>query len=69
MAEEAYFLDNDKYLACAGESCTSLPGIRKLSQGVELAITISETSFQGTASHPKGSGKIFTWDSDQGGFR
>jgi hypothetical protein len=69
MAEEAYFLDNDKYLACSGESCTSLPGIRKLSQGVELAITISETSFQGTASHPKGSGKIFTWDSDQGGFR
>jgi prepilin-type N-terminal cleavage/methylation domain-containing protein len=68
MAEEAYFLENDKYLACSGASCSQLPGIKKLSAGVELAITTSETGFKGTASHPKGSGRVFAWDSDQGGL-
>ncbi|MFN4895646.1 MAG: type IV pilin protein [Pseudomonadota bacterium] len=68
MAEEAYFLENDAYLACAQESCTRLPGIKRLSAGVTLSITASETGFTGTASHPKGSGRVFTWDSEQGGF-
>lgn len=68
MAEEAYFLDNDKYLACSGASCSQLPGIKRLSPGVELTVTTSETGFKGTASHPKGSGRVFTWDSDQGGL-
>lgn len=68
MAEEAYFLDNDKYLACSDDGCASLPGIRKLSAGVSLTVSTTETGFRGTASHPKGSGKVFTWDSDQGGF-
>jgi prepilin-type N-terminal cleavage/methylation domain-containing protein len=68
MAEEAYFLENDKYLTCSGASCSQLPGIKKLSPGVVLAVTTSETGFRGTASHPKGSGRVFTWDSDQGGL-
>ncbi len=68
MAEEAYFLEHDAYLACSSETCTQLPGIKKLSAGVSLAVTISETGFTGTASHPKGTGKVFTWDSEQGGF-
>jgi len=68
MAEEAYFLEKDTYLACSGASCAQLPGIKKLSAGVELAITTTETGFRGTASHPKGSGRVFTWDSDKGGM-
>jgi len=68
MAEEAYFLENSAYLACSGDACTALPGIKRLSGGVALAVTTSATGFIGTASHPKGSGKTFTWDSDQGGF-
>lgn len=68
MAEEAYFLEKDSYLACSGASCSQLPGIKKLSAGVVLAITTTETGFRGTASHPKGSGRVFTWDSDQGGL-
>jgi type IV pilus assembly protein PilA len=68
MAEEAYFLENSAYLACSGDTCTRLPGIKRLSEGVALAVTTSQTGFIGTASHPKGSGKTFTWDSDQGGF-
>jgi prepilin-type N-terminal cleavage/methylation domain-containing protein len=68
MAEEAYFIENDRYLACADQSCTTLPGIKRLSAGVTLAVTTTDTGFRGTASHPKGSGKVFTWDSDQGGM-
>jgi prepilin-type N-terminal cleavage/methylation domain-containing protein len=68
LAEEAYFLENDKYLACSDASCTSLPGIKRLSSGVSLAVTTTDTGFRGTASHPKGSGKEFVWDSEQGGL-
>ncbi len=68
MAEEAYFLEKDTYLACSGASCAQLPGIKKLSAGVVLAVTTTESGFRGTASHPKGSGRTFIWDSDQGGL-
>jgi prepilin-type N-terminal cleavage/methylation domain-containing protein len=68
MAEEAYFLQNDRYLACADSSCATLPGIKRLSEGVALSVVTTDTGFRGTASHPKGSGKVFTWDSDEGGM-
>lgn len=68
MAEEAYFLEHEKYLSCAGETCSQLPGIQRLSDGVTLSITTTATGFTGTASHPKGSGKRFSWDSTQGGM-
>jgi hypothetical protein len=68
MAEEAYFLENDKYLACSDDGCASLPGIKKLSAGVVLSVAVTETGFRGTSQHPKGSGRVFTWDSEQGGF-
>ena len=68
MAEEAYFLTNERYLSCSGSTCTQLPGVQRLSEGVRLAVEASDTSFKGTASHPRGSGKIFTWDSSAGGL-
>ena len=68
LAEEAYFLENDRYLACSDASCASLPGIKRLSAGVTLSITTTDTGFRGTASHPKGSGRVFEWDSEDGGL-
>ncbi len=68
MAEEAYFLGNEEYLSCSNDTCAQLPGIQKLSTGVVLSITASRTGFIGTSSHPKGSGKTFTWDSAAGGM-
>ena len=68
MAEEAYFLTNDRYLSCSGISCAQLPGIQKLSEGVTLTIQAADTSFRGTASHPRGSGRTFAWDSSAGGL-
>ncbi|NLF26050.1 MAG: type II secretion system protein [Deltaproteobacteria bacterium] len=67
-AEEAYFMDHERYLPCIAESCTELPGIKTLSKGVELEVEASESQFTGRASHPKGSGKVFVWESDAGGF-
>lgn len=68
MAEEAYFLENEKYLSCSDAACAELPGIQRLSDGVKLSISASDTGFRGTSSHPKGSGKIFSWDSNLGGM-
>ena len=67
IAEEAYYVDSESYLACANETCRSLPGITALSKGVLLAIDSTETGFVGTSTHKKGSGKTFTWDTSQGG--
>lgn len=67
-AEEGYFLDTERYLSCAGTECLALPGIRGLSPGVVLTITATNDGFVGTATHPRGSGKIFRYDSRAGGF-
>jgi prepilin-type N-terminal cleavage/methylation domain-containing protein len=68
LAQEAYFLENSAYLSCSGSSCLTLPGISKLSAGVTLSITAAANAFTGNSSHQKGSGKVFKWDSEQGGF-
>ena len=39
-----------------------------LSTGVELAIVASANDFKGSASHPRGSGRVFAWDSSAGGL-
>lgn len=67
-AEEAYFIDEERYLSCKNETCTELPGISRLSAGVELSITALDTSFTGEAKHARGSGTSFKWDSEGGGM-
>ena len=52
IAEEAYFIDTERYLSCNEASCNQLPGIKKLSNGVALAITARDDGFSGTATHP-----------------
>jgi prepilin-type N-terminal cleavage/methylation domain-containing protein len=69
MAEEAYFLQQESYLACANDTCLSLPGIQRLSAGVLLTVRTTDAGFVATASHPRGSGKTFTWDSSLGGMK
>jgi prepilin-type N-terminal cleavage/methylation domain-containing protein len=69
LAEEAYFLDAERYLSCADTGCTVLPGIRALSPGVTLEITATTSGFTGKANHSKGSGKVYTWNSDTGGMQ
>ncbi len=68
MAEEAYFLTKEEYMSCSGASCSQLPGIQRLSEGVQLSVQASASGFVGQSSHPKGSGKVFTWDSNSGGL-
>ena len=68
LAEEAYFIDHEEYLPCSGETCAQLPGISTLSPGVQLTVELSEAGFVAHATHPRGSGKTFVWDSDKGGL-
>ena len=72
-AEEAYFVDNEVYKTCANSSAcvTALPGFTAGSSGVLVAVTYNSTSsfFTGTATHGKGSGTTFTWNSANGGLQ
>ena len=68
IAEEAYFIDNDAYLSCTGPQCTSLPGIGAISRGVQVEMRAQSDSFTGESSHPQGSGRVYQWDSEQGGL-
>ena len=73
-AEEAYFVDAERYIGCASAAAceTALPGIEKLSEDVTLSITVSgatATFFTGTSSHPKGATAAFNWNSANGGLQ
>lgn len=69
IAEEVYFLDSESYLSCTNKQCASLPGLRQLSGGVTLQITATASGFTGTSTHAHGSGKIYRWDTENGGFQ
>ena len=68
LAEEAYFISEEKYLACTDEGCTTLPGVPRLSKGTKLQIALKDDGFTGTSSNSRGSGKVFEWDSLEGGI-
>ncbi len=62
-AEEAYYSENFHYVDCDQDTCPILlPELNYLSEGVILQFTAASDGFTGTASHPKGSGSIFTWE-------
>ncbi len=68
IAEEAYFVDSEKYLSCADAACKVLPGVAALSKGVTLSMKAADNGFTGTSTHPQGTGKTFNWDSAAGGM-
>ena len=68
LAEESYFIDYETYLTCSDADCAELPGVSRISNGVSISITATDQSFTGTSTHPKGSGKVFSWDSESGGL-
>lgn len=67
-AEEAYFVDNEQYVACSGTACTSgasaLPGF-VISDGVQIQFTVNTDSskFAGASCHTRGS-KDYNWTAD-----
>ncbi len=75
-AQEAFFAQNAKYqsiLHCTSKDSShqcvieGLPGVTKLSKGVNLIINASAGGFSGTAKHVKSS-VVCKWDSTQGGM-
>ncbi|MFN8392405.1 MAG: prepilin-type N-terminal cleavage/methylation domain-containing protein [Bdellovibrionota bacterium] len=69
-AEEAYFVDNEKYTACAGTACsnassaTKLPGF-VISDKVQIqfGVNTDKTHYGGASCHERGD-KNFTWSTD-----
>lgn len=73
-AEEAYFADTETYLSCSFTNggpgtCGTLPGVEKMSAGVDLSMTAATNSFTGTATHTRGSGVTYSWNSANGGLQ
>jgi len=68
VAEEAYFLEHERYLTCAGNECAVLPGFRRLSPCVTLSVEATTAGFISRARCDKGS-REFIWDSEQGRIR
>lgn len=69
IGEEAYFLDTENYISCQDQSCTELPGVKAISEETTIQIAAADVSFTGTAQNEKGSGKIYEWDSENGGLQ
>jgi len=69
VAEEAYFMDYERYINCTDNQCAGLPGIGALSKGVRMQMTVGESAFSGWAKHTQGTGKTFRWDSEHGGLQ
>lgn len=67
-AEEAYFMDQEKYLSCSDQSCTQLPGISGISKGVLVKVTANVDTFIAEAHHKSGTGNVYHWDSEHGGL-
>ena len=67
-AEEVHFLDTEEYLACSNSECEELPGIARVSDDVSIDVSVDNDSYVVEGSHTKGSGKVFVWNSEQGGF-
>lgn len=70
IAEEAYYFDAERYLACADSSCLDLPGLVAFSRGVGVNVEIPDADyFIARAQHESGTGRTFVWDSSQGGMQ
>lgn len=76
LAQETFFAQNAKYLAISNCSqvdalsqCSidGLPGISRLSKGVNMKIETSDAGFKAEARHAN-SNQVCRWDSTQGGM-
>ena len=70
-AEEAYFVDHDKYATCNSSSAclSTLAGLSSVSNGVVLKMTGSTEAFSGEAASSLGSGTTYFWNSDNCGMQ
>ena len=70
LAQEAHYLKEEEYLECSSDTCTSLSGVPRLSEGVSIDVVVEdEDVFIATASHERGSGKVYTWNNEKGGIQ
>lgn len=68
IAEEAYYAANFSYVSTGritGPASIDVPGF-VVSDTVELEVTARESGFTGTATSNRGTGTVYTFDSDGG---
>lgn len=69
-AEEAYYATTVQYKSCTGTAgCrAALPGFFTGSAGVDIAMTAAGQIFTGSAKADNGSGRVYNFNSGQGGM-
>lgn len=67
VAQESWFLEHEEYLPCTDQECAQLPGIAALSAGTKLTVKVEQGEFIAEAQHPSGTGKVYRWESSNGG--
>jgi type IV pilus assembly protein PilA len=68
-AQEALFATSGAYARCRNASCEQrLPGFHR-SKNVAIRMRRAAASFNGTSTHPNGSGKVWAYDSTAGGMQ
>ena len=64
VAEEAYFSDKNSYVSCDQTNCiTFFPEVGQVPSDIDLEFTSTGTDCSATASHVKGSGRVYSWSS------
>ena len=66
VSEEAFFIDNEKYISYKNMDCDKkLPGF-KLSDNIEIEMSATGDNYTGKSWHKDYSDVVFTWDSVKG---
>lgn len=62
IAQDARYIESHSYVNCNQDDChTYFPQINPVANGVSLEFVTAGNSFTGTASHTKGTGKVYHW--------
>lgn len=63
-AEEAYFMNSSNYISCDQTDCgLYFPEVRGIPSTVNLQFNCTPVSCNATASHTRGTGKVYSWTS------
>lgn len=68
IKQEDYFVDNDSYFSCENTACEQYTRPLKIPQDIEIEVNGGESSYLIKVKHRKGTGKVFIFDIEQGGF-
>lgn len=65
---EDHFIENERYFNCENQQCDAYLAPIKVPQGINVKVETNQFGYKITASHQRGTGRRFIFDSERGGF-